>query len=1641
MCAFFLIFIANPAHSESTIIDSALVEHLQEISEKNTQQSQATTKISALNTQFSQPIPVNVPIIVTLTDVKYKDKVLNFLNQNNAKIKYNYELIDAIALDISYENIQRLASSDYIKGIYLDKKVQIPEPDERFEQEMQELRKKGKFTPLLSESTKAIGAQFVWDNDIDGTGVKIAVLDTGIDKNHPGLKDKVVLERDFTLFDNKLDSSDGYGHGTHCAGIIAGDGAGSTILVDTTSTDTSGLTNIPNPEITPHVGMVELDDVYNVLLTKWIFKITPTSNVSYDDIPYRWWGYDTDNYVFMVQENENYTLEINRDETQIYDISIDGGKSWMTGTGTQDWGNVTIGFSTGINGYVEITSDYGLIYLDEDGDFNTMIDQMKAFENEHFNKYYSVCPYWGECYGFWDSTEYIVSQIDSEGNNLTIGLDINWDYQYDTFKGVAPGAQLLNGKVLSDDGYGYDSGIIAGIEWAVLNGADVISMSLGGWENICDGNDPLAQATEKAWDMGTVVAISAGNSGWLGNETIGSPGCAKKVITVGASSKYAQSEYIAYFSSIGPTADGRIKPEVVAPGVSIISARSSNANMGLVYIPHYTSASGTSMAAPHVAGAVALLKQTNPNLTPDEIKEILMNTAEDFGERIFVQGAGLINVSNAHELANESKILATPPLLNLIVQNGVQTTISLNTALNNPTLSAIKDDAQIVDTVIDYDVVNPATGFNYTFYIPNDVYSFNISINWDDSSNDIDMSLYNPVNMPYSGSYGISNSETVFVYKPEEGLWRMYVYPYYVSEEVNVTITLRTYKPEKWDWFTYSGNELTIIPDVDISGLYSGKIKLNSSDEDVMIPASIIVSEPIEFKSYATHNDFGTNICGEGIYTYPIQTAEEEAEPEPTTGGSNRIASFDGYFCSSNERRAFSFEVPALIPYMDVFLWVRYYNPESFNDMRLFVYDPTGKEYDVSDSDGSMERSYIHKPLEGNWTLVIESENLYLPDEAGLQFSGEIWYPGMTINPRGFSMTLEPDETFNVTINITNFLDSDFFLRPIESNVWVETPLDIIPNSDIDKNNTLGPFSYSYRYYNFNVTEEQLNNNKLLKFEAHLDSLTYLSTFELYIFDGNGTLVEQARNYYGSDIYEYIYLTEYYKSGLWTIVLVGEGLYYKEYPFDLNIWVMNKAECDWISVIDKPTDYFTYTEDISLSIKLPDNATSEYYYTTLYLNGDWYSGESHQVLEGSWSDTIPLSIYLVRPMINISLDIDKQEYRPTEEVIASAQLTNTEEYMYKQTTGTVFWQITYRGNTTIISEIDNVQIFGGESVDLAQKWRANILEPGDYILTLVYNYTDYYGKNWVAELSKQFNVALVSVSIPTDGSINITEGELTLQIKVGDSTNAAVNLIKHLTNPGDTTPSGMTDWSKFVQIEVNDDLEGNLNWAIITMHYNDSEVSAAGIDENSLKMYYLNETLNEWTACENTGVNVIANYVWANVTHFSHYGSFGSIPSQEPPPEEENKDLGGGGSSSGGSPSTIQTITCTEDWTCTEWSSCENNKQIRTCTDQNDCGTEKNKPTESQICEIEDETPEEVLTQDISDTKEEEEVITPTESITQGDVGPTGLATAGVSKDARNLGIILIVVIVISFGVFLSRKKNNVEPIKYKKHVPKNKKQ
>ncbi|WP_419666692.1 S8 family peptidase [Streptomyces sp. 2-1] len=211
------------------------------------------------------------------------------------------------------------------------------------------------------------------------------------------------------------------------------------------------------------------------------------------------------------------------------------------------------------------------------------------------------------------------------------------------YAGVAPGARLLVGKVLDDEGSGEDSGVIAGMQWAVEQGAEVVNMSLGGEDR--PGIDPVEQAVnDLSASSGALFVIAAGNEGPK-EGTVGTPGSAAAALTVGAVDR---QDAIAEFSSRGPTADGSLKPDLTAPGVDIVAAKAAEGFMGDPAADGYVSMSGTSMATPHVAGAAAILAQQHPDWTGPRIKAALTASAKPAAATsAYTQGTGRVDVAGA----------------------------------------------------------------------------------------------------------------------------------------------------------------------------------------------------------------------------------------------------------------------------------------------------------------------------------------------------------------------------------------------------------------------------------------------------------------------------------------------------------------------------------------------------------------------------------------------------------------------------------------------------------------------------------------------------------------------------------------------------------------------------------------------------------------------------------------------------------------------------------------------------------------------------------------------------------------------------------------------------------------------------------
>lgn len=218
-------------------------------------------------------------------------------------------------------------------------------------------------------------------------------------------------------------------------------------------------------------------------------------------------------------------------------------------------------------------------------------------------------------------------------------------------RGMAPDACLAVGKVLDEKGDGMTEHMLDGINWILENrermNIRILNISVGiGELNDKKKEDALRQKINQVWESGVVVVCAAGNKG-PGNGSISSVGGSEKVITVGChDGKYCldNPKRCATYSGRGELLSIIRKPDIVAPGTDI---RSCNANYHKE--GPYIAKSGTSMATPIVAGAIALLLQQEPELTNEEVKRKLTYTADDLGLPWNQQGWGMVNVKKLLE--------------------------------------------------------------------------------------------------------------------------------------------------------------------------------------------------------------------------------------------------------------------------------------------------------------------------------------------------------------------------------------------------------------------------------------------------------------------------------------------------------------------------------------------------------------------------------------------------------------------------------------------------------------------------------------------------------------------------------------------------------------------------------------------------------------------------------------------------------------------------------------------------------------------------------------------------------------------------------------------------------------------------------
>jgi serine protease AprX len=252
------------------------------------------------------------------------------------------------------------------------------------------------------------------------------------------------------------------------------------------------------------------------------------------------------------------------------------------------------------------------------------------------------------------------------GTHVAGILGADWDgedQEGQPFSGVCPDINLLDIRVLDAEGKGDEFTVIAALQYLrwlnahkdfqVVHGVNLSLSIPHDVANYACGRTPICEECSRLVNNGIVVVAAAGNKGYLQYMTpagfedgyrsisITDPGNTQNVITVGSTHRSAPHTYgVSYFSSRGPTGDGRCKPDLIAPGEKI---------EGPIPQKRYKTLDGTSMAAPHVSGAAALLIARNRELMgdPTRVKEILCSTATDLGRERYFQGCGLLDILRA----------------------------------------------------------------------------------------------------------------------------------------------------------------------------------------------------------------------------------------------------------------------------------------------------------------------------------------------------------------------------------------------------------------------------------------------------------------------------------------------------------------------------------------------------------------------------------------------------------------------------------------------------------------------------------------------------------------------------------------------------------------------------------------------------------------------------------------------------------------------------------------------------------------------------------------------------------------------------------------------------------------------------------
>jgi serine protease AprX len=349
--------------------------------------------------------------------------------------------------------------------------------------------------------------------------------------------------------------------------------------------------------------------------------------------------------------------------TQNHQVEMSGGNAW----GKRKWQPKSV-----VNDLIDASPAHTAYNFGDGvtiGFLDTGLDQLQGTSSGLglSTDLYGRDKFWGTYDAINNSISNYSNEESGHGTHVA-SIAGNADYDvYGKVYGVAPNASLVGIKAFDAEGKATYADVIRGIDWALqvkdkIN-LKVLNMSFSGPVRSYYWEDPLNQAVMKAWQAGIVVVASAGNSG-PDPMTIGVPGNVPYIITVGAmtdnyTASYSSDDKLATFSAAGPTVEGFVKPDIVAPGGHLSGLMAFDTQIVQEHPEfhdggRYFEMSGTSQAAGVVSGVVALMLTQDPTLTPDQVKCRLMDSAHaafdmngELAYSVFQQGSGMVNAADA----------------------------------------------------------------------------------------------------------------------------------------------------------------------------------------------------------------------------------------------------------------------------------------------------------------------------------------------------------------------------------------------------------------------------------------------------------------------------------------------------------------------------------------------------------------------------------------------------------------------------------------------------------------------------------------------------------------------------------------------------------------------------------------------------------------------------------------------------------------------------------------------------------------------------------------------------------------------------------------------------------------------------------